>query len=200
MRKQDLYDFIETKTDKSTNLAYKELSRLSKMVREAAKKEFTGLDNIERILKNAGEQMEKVKFVHEVILKDYYSTNDNIRQVTNAMYFGSRTIGKLESVGDYSLKDNREDTRRLLALNYPNFLNFLDSIREEYVSIKEQIDNLETIKNELFAIIKGSRSGKDAYKNLVALNVNMSGFEDSKATLPAVKKLSVNVCVINGDC
>jgi len=61
-------------------------------------------------------------------------------------------------------------------------------------------DDLQTLSEELEAAVKGSTSGKQAYTNLVALGLDMSGFEKSEARLPVVQKLSVDACLINGGC
>lgn len=200
MKKQDLYDFIETKLNKTANELNKEKYALQKDVRVAASKEFKGLESITRILKTASDSMDKLKFAHDELLNGNWSTNNAISNCNSAIYFERNVVDKLQSVGIFSLENDREETRQLLFRNYPIFLNYLDSVRKHYETTEKKLEDVNTLQTELFGVIKGSRSGKDAYKNLVALNVNMSGFEDAQATLPAVQKLSVDVCVINEDC
>ncbi|MYL41791.1 hypothetical protein [Virgibacillus salexigens] len=63
-----------------------------------------------------------------------------------------------------------------------------------------KIDDLKTLKRELDNAVKTSTTGKQAYKNLVSLGVDMKEFKGSENQLPAVQKLSVNPCLVNGDC
>lgn len=68
--------------------------------------------------------------------------------------------------------------------------------------IRRYKEELPQLARDLENVIKVARSGKDAYKSLVVLGVDMKDFESSApgAYLPAVVKLSVDVCIINGEC
>lgn len=61
-------------------------------------------------------------------------------------------------------------------------------------------EGLDTLKNELHAAISNESSGKRAYNALVALGVDMTDLPEVSPNLPAVTKLSVDVCVINNTC
>jgi hypothetical protein len=60
---------------------------------------------------------------------------------------------------------------------------------------------LTTLNTELNNAISNEPNGKRGYNALVALGVDMSDFApNGNPNLPAVVKLSVDVCVLNGDC
>lgn len=59
---------------------------------------------------------------------------------------------------------------------------------------------LDTLKNELNNAITNEQTGKRAYNALVALGMDMSGLPEVNPNLPVVTKLSIDVCVINGNC
>lgn len=199
IRKQDLYDFIETKTSKTKNGLNVQINNILVLVKDAAKQEFKGLDNISRYLKNASDSMEVVREDHKEILRDHYFSNNKVSDCNRAITYGDAVIGRLYEVAKTNL-DNVSTNAVLLDSKYPKLFTVVNGVRKEYEAINDKLRDVEILELELKGIIKGSRSGKDAYKNLVALNVNMSGFEDAQTTLPAVQKLSVDVCVINEDC
>lgn len=199
MRKADLYDFIEIKIAKAKRESYKVITEFDKTIREEAEKEFLGLDNILRNLKNASDSMDKVKLEHKTILFDHWQSNNNINSCNNAMAFKKNVIDRLRDIALWYVKENSKNGD-MLRKEYYDFYQFLESIKPEYVKEVKKLADLDKLEIELKGVVKGSKSAKDAYKNLVALNVNMSGFEEANTTLPAVQKLSVDVCLVNGDC
>jgi uncharacterized protein YdcH (DUF465 family) len=56
------------------------------------------------------------------------------------------------------------------------------------------------LSDELHTLIESCRNGDTAYKRLTELKINMSGFEAASKSLPAVIRLSEDVCILNGDC
>lgn len=199
MRKQDLYDFIEVKLAKTKRELNVQINDILKVVKEAAKKEFVGLENITRYLVNASDSMEKVLLDHKEIMNNNWYTTNTLSHCNSAIRFQDNAVDRLCDIARFNL-DGSHSNSVILDSKYPRLFTVLNEHRKMYESLKKKIENVDKLEKELNGVIKGSRSGKDAYKSLVALNVNMSGFEDSKATLPAVQKLSVDVCLINGDC
>lgn len=68
------------------------------------------------------------------------------------------------------------------------------------VPVHSQLVKLDKLKKELHNAIRNERSGERGYKALVALGVDMDGYEKQSRNLPAVVKLSVDPCLINGGC
>lgn len=61
-------------------------------------------------------------------------------------------------------------------------------------------DGLKQLSKELNNAITNESTGKRGYNALVALGVDMSDLPVLSPNLPAVVKLSVDVCVLNGNC
>lgn len=61
-------------------------------------------------------------------------------------------------------------------------------------------DGLNTLKNELNYAIGNETTGKRAYNALVALGMDMKDLPEANPNLPAVTKLSIDVCILNGNC
>ena len=61
----------------------------------------------------------------------------------------------------------------------------------------KKIEQLNTLKREIFSVIKAERSGEKAYKRLIELGVDMEGFIPVEHQLPAIIHLSVNVGLLN---
>lgn len=66
--------------------------------------------------------------------------------------------------------------------------------------IKLYREGLNTLKDELHAVVSNESTAKKAYNALVALGVDMSDLPEVNPNLPAITKLSVDVCVINDTC
>lgn len=67
----------------------------------------------------------------------------------------------------------------------------------------KKLADLKTLLGELFRAIDIEPNGKRAYKAIAALGLDVSDFEEEqkrKGNLPAVIKLSVDVCLVNGTC
>ncbi|KEQ22327.1 hypothetical protein [Paenibacillus tyrfis] len=60
--------------------------------------------------------------------------------------------------------------------------------------------DLVKLTEEILTIIDSCHNGDKAYKRLEELGVDLKGFKTENSNLPAVIKLSANVCLLNGDC
>ncbi|MBB6670255.1 hypothetical protein [Cohnella nanjingensis] len=74
------------------------------------------------------------------------------------------------------------------------------SVADQHSMAIAEYQDLIKLTDELTTIINSSHSGDKAYKRLKELGVNLSDFDGGSKILPAVVKLSVNPCLINGDC
>lgn len=71
----------------------------------------------------------------------------------------------------------------------------------QVVEITKAIADLKTLEGELLDAVKLESTGKKAYMRLVSLGVDMKDFQPPTVdALPAIVKLSVPVCLLNGDC
>ncbi|WP_110930657.1 hypothetical protein [Paenibacillus bouchesdurhonensis] len=64
----------------------------------------------------------------------------------------------------------------------------------------KKLADLHKLRRELENVIASEANGQRGYKALVALGVDMSEFEAGTSNLPAVVKLSVDPCLLTGNC
>lgn len=76
----------------------------------------------------------------------------------------------------------------------------VSELQVECKGLFKKLNNLERLRLELERVIKNEHNGAKAYKALVALGVDMNGFSEIPDMLPAIVKLSVDVCILNGNC
>jgi hypothetical protein len=197
MKKQDLYNFIETKIASLKRIENEKEKNINQAIRESVAKEVKGLDAIADKFSNLSDLLEKSKSEHEEAFS--WTLNDMIRNCNNLIDFKKSLINSIYN--DVAIANLHRD-RQLVTLQkkYPDTLSVIDSVRPKYKSICIIRANIKTLEVELNSVIKASKTAKDAYKNLVALGVDMKDLEENPVLLPAVQKLSVNVCILNGDC
>lgn len=74
------------------------------------------------------------------------------------------------------------------------------AISESHAKPIAEYKDLVKLTDELTTIIDSSHNGDKAYKRLQELGVDLSDFKGGSNNLPAVIKLSVDPCLINGNC
>jgi hypothetical protein len=63
-----------------------------------------------------------------------------------------------------------------------------------------EYQDIVKLTEEISSIISSNHNGDKAYKRLEELGVDLSDFKFGNTNLPAIIKLSANVCVLNGNC
>lgn len=96
------------------------------------------------------------------------------------------------------LNPNQSEYYRFKCLPLTTAFNELNN--ELQSRIKLYREGLDTLKRELNNAISIESKGKQAYNSLIALGVDLSDLPDVNPNLPAVTKLSVDVCILNGNC
>lgn len=94
----------------------------------------------------------------------------------------------------------REPHRKAISFYSEKLIEITKQMQELTKPLFERITKLKKLHSELEHAIKLEHNGSRAYKALVAFGVDMEGFEEVNANLPAVVKLSVDVCLMNGNC
>ncbi|MEV3733979.1 hypothetical protein ABNC47_22785, partial [Paenibacillus larvae] len=90
----------------------------------------------------------------------------------------------------------REGTNKLMEELQP----LMGQLREELAPKIKDYKDLIKLKKEIATVINTCHNGDKAYKRLLELGVDLSEFKAVSSNLPAVVALSVNPCVLNGDC
>ncbi|MEV2910822.1 hypothetical protein ABNF65_19970, partial [Paenibacillus larvae] len=76
----------------------------------------------------------------------------------------------------------------------------MGQLKEELAPKIKEYKDLFKLKDEITTVIDSSHNGDMAYKRLLELGVDLSEFKAASSNLPEVVALSVNPCVLNGDC
>lgn len=199
MKKKDLYDYIEDKVRKQKQSVIKEMGHMLKLVKDEIRMNLKGADYI----------AQKASVLEEMIGKAiqqniHYDTNtwgmhQKHRHITEIISFENALTENIYNQVVYSYLVYGSNVK-LMEQHYPEVKNFVDSIQKEYAVKNERKDKMDRLYLELNAVIKSSSTGDKAYKNLVALGVDMSDFAPETTHLPVVQKLSEDVCLVNGGC
>lgn len=195
IRKVDLREFIEEKSNKRLN----ELRNIfSAAVGEAftpvvfdAYADLASLevkaDTFHRALDQAIETHKKMRteFKYSRILRE-----------VNSHILGLRK-GIVEDQTRYAVYN-------ILERSTNGLMEGLDDIAADvakrHAKLVAEYQNLSKLTDELTTIIDAAHNGDKAFKQLKELGVNLDGFEGTNPNLPAIVKLSVDPCLLNGDC
>lgn len=102
------------------------------------------------------------------------------------------------------MRDVRE-SHRYLGTSYDRYgskelVKVVEDLIIKAKPLLQKISDSNTLSREIEQIITNAKTGKQAYERLVEVGVNMSDYKTKTNNLPAVVKLSVDPCLINGDC
>jgi hypothetical protein len=194
IRKSDLRDFITNKASARKN----EIWDAARIVVEAAIKPiifriFKDVEPVERL----GQQF------HDALLdlKEKYKRFDKWKINSLISDINSYVIGaRMDIVRDqtnYALYNLlQRSTNALMAevdALVPGFKEQLSRQIAEY-------QDLVKLTEELTTIIDSCHNGDKAYKRLEELGVDFTEFKVANPNLPAIVKLTANVCLLNGNC
>lgn len=194
IRKTDLYKFVE---DKIKALR----SPIWKSVETALKAEFfpviAGMypeaDALERSAQRFHDELEL--FISKHIRFDKWKYSNVVRDV-NTNVIGLRDGLAAQYAGWATWNVLGGATNGLM----PEMDALIPTFKEKYAEEIARYKEIGKLGEELLPIIDGHRNGDKAYKQLQELGVDLTGFDTGTPNLPAVVKLTVDVCLINGNC
>lgn len=194
IRKDDLRDFIAQKAKERKDairgvVLHEVKATISPVVHET----YKGAAPLERQAQQFHDSLSS--FLEEHNNLSTWSRQAIVRDI-NSHVIGLREsiLSKLAVTVTYNLLDrgtNHIDSE---------LLPFVDSLKVELAKNIEKYHALDKLTDEIMTIIDSSHNGSKAHKRLEELGVDLSGFATSSTNLPAVTKLSVDVCVINDNC
>lgn len=182
-RKADLSKEIQvTVTEKMGLLLTELLGNVSEIERISSKFEdlittaihLIGSDSVPEYSKTAVSAANKLCKAHSYFLEDI------VRKAMNALDNPNRTY--------YQFSNN----------------TFQDAVDSLYKELKTKIDlrkhGLDKLQTELNTAISNESKGKQAYNALIALGMDMKDLPEANPNLPMITKLSIDVCILNGNC
>ena len=195
IRKKDLMEFIENKASKRKNeLSEVVRAKVKEALQPIVKERYKEMEPIERQVQSVYDKLTDVLGDSRYTSKQYIK---NVARDINSHILGFRDaqLRRQVNLAIHNMLDG--GTNGLYDDCYP----VVEAVEQD---MAEQIDRYKAHSNltsEIIAIINASTNGNKAYDRLKELGVDLTGFEGSPAAnLPAVIKLSSNVCIFNGDC
>lgn len=194
IRKQDLREFI-------SNKAKVRKDALRDLVRAEIESTFTPIVN--EVYKAADSLERRAQQFHDALLDfieenkrfDYWAMRSIVRDI-NSHVIGMRAdlIRKETNLAASNLLDG--GTNGLIKEVNP----LMGAVKSKMSAKISEYRDLVKLTSEILTILDSSHNGDKAYKRLEELGVDLSGFAVSSQNLPAVIKLSVDPCLINGNC
>jgi hypothetical protein len=198
--KSELYDYVSVKISKQTSGVLSEITDLQQSVKDEIRK---NLKDVEFIVQKASALEEKIDKAIQKNVKYMTNTWSIVNKLSHATGLISFVDTLVNGIYENLVKNYLEwgSGSRTMEEHYPEVKVFVDSIADEHKELQDRRTKINTLNSELKAVIKSSSTGAKAYKNLVELGLDMTDFTPSTATsLPAVQKLSEDVCLVNGGC
>jgi hypothetical protein len=157
---------------------------------------FVDVKKVENHASKFIDEVNNIMEKHEFVLKSWEYRRTIQEMNSNFMSLGIKIKEKMKEEITRTIEKTTD------AYDFGN-----ESINEAVKALQEQmrphykaISNLKTLSIELERAIKNESSASRAYKSLIALGVDMKDYEEAESYLPAIIKLSVDVCMINGNC
>jgi len=201
--KEELREFIEEKTKNKIGIIEEEVdAMINELLQPYFTKHIIG-DELTKIGSTAGKlALDIQKYVETFLLYN--------QMVGNAIYYLNRSIADFEKtiktmvfqkikdvVGEEKSYCTLESARRDKNKYDEELLAITTTAIEKAKPYYRKIHQLTKLKNEIYSVIKAERTGQKAFKRLIELGVDMSGFTPSDVQLPAIMTLSINVNLLN---
>ncbi|MCT1577565.1 hypothetical protein M3E13_11615 [Oceanobacillus kimchii] len=190
--KQSLYDFVEKKVSGKQEELTNEIDSYMKLnIKSHLENELSGINHFAKKLTKLADELETT--MENVNDYESWSRKSRVRDL--------RYVSKIKNdiIGEETHKFKQA------ILNNSNYSKYnadklIDKAKKDLKEVVSKKENLFTLKRELDATIKSSTTGKQAYDALIKLGIDMEDFEGAESQLPAIQKLSVDPCLVNGNC
>jgi len=195
IRKSDLRDFIENKARKrKAELRMLVYSAVESAVKPVIFKKYEGAATVEALADKLHTSLLQLQEQYKHF-RDKWPITRVIRELDSEILclrmdiVKNQTNAVVHNLIDFGTNGYMKEIEETVA-----------SVAESQSKTISEYKDLVKLTDELTSIIDSSRNGDKAYKRLEELGVDLSGFEEAGKNLPAVVKLSVNPCVLNGNC
>ena len=195
--KSGLNDFINAKVRGNIASVNQEIDILINNKLNPILDSFVDCKKVEKSAQTLADEMTKALEKYEKILTGWKYTE--IVQNCNryATVLGQKVRDEVFNTAQEYIKNPQKG---VFDLGSNELNDAVKELQKEARVLYQRINDLGMLRRELERVIKNEPTGGRGYKALVALGVDMEGFEETSGNLPAIVKLSVDVCVLNGDC
>ncbi|ARF67235.1 hypothetical protein B7C51_04500 [Paenibacillus larvae subsp. pulvifaciens] len=194
IKKKDLKDFIMSKVDQRKEDIYKYVrEKIGAAFRPVIYRKFSGVSDVELRAEELHTALKQLAEKHEQHVS--WSIKRIIFDIDRyVMGFRDDIVNREAGYATYNLL--HLETNVLMEELQP----LMGQLKEELAPKVKEYKDLIKLKKEITAVINTCHNGYKAYKRLLELGVDLSEFKTTSSNLPAVVALSVNPCVLNGDC
>ncbi|WP_251560862.1 hypothetical protein [Paenibacillus pasadenensis] len=194
IRKADLRAFIEKKARKrKAEMNQKVLEAMKAAFKPVIHEVYKDLDPIERNAASLHDALLEVKERHRIFRNDWPFSR-TITEVGNLTAMRQDIINEQAGWACHNLLSL--STNRL----HDGLETAYHEVEKSMAAVVKEYRELAKVTDEVLAVVDGSRNGDKAYQKLDELGVDLSGFTPPNPNLPALIKLSADVCVLNGNC
>lgn len=194
--KQQLYDFIEKQVSTQESLIQKEIDTRIDSAVNPILESWINFSEIETLADQLANRLDSAKEVTP------YADSWTYQSVTSDL---NRTVTTMTKRIRNNVRNEirnfvHEPHNTALDTGKSDLNEIAFSLQKEAEPLRKKRADLKKLYKELKNAIAVEPNGSRAYKALVALGVDMKDFESTDSMLPAVVKLSVNPCLLTGDC
>lgn len=188
--KGSLRGFINSKTIDAKKEVHQDISAVFDTLENQLMKEIGQFNPLTDAATKLGDALEE--FLGEHDLKEW----EYERHVRD-----SRDIANL---GHY-IKNNEMSRIKVAVREDKPYSKFgmkgrVEQAKKETKPMYSKLKDIHTLENEMENVILSAGSGKKAYKDLANLGIDMVGYREEDSGLPSIQKLSVDPCLVNGNC
>lgn len=194
IKKDDLREFISGKSKQRKDAILEQArAAIRAEIGPVVSATFSALPYIEHQAQSLYDNLLALKTEHKRF--DYWGFNEVMSDLNK------KIVGLLNR----TIRDEINKIVGVLIIGHtdgwmPELNEVVEQLRLRLDKDAKEYRALAKLGEEINTIIDSSRNGDQAYKKLQELGVDLSGFEAAPANLPAVVKLSVDPCVLNGNC
>lgn len=188
--KGSLRSFMSDKFEKAEKEVWKEISASHDLLKDHLLKELEVFNPVVKTSSKLGDDLEKLldeKRLDEWYYRSYVRDARDIAGIINAI--------KSDEMADIktAIKIDKPYTRFGMA-------DLVKKAKKDVKPLYDKINDVKKLSREVESVILNATSGKKAHRDLISLGIDMSDYKEENANLPSIQKLSVDPCLVNGDC
>ncbi|MEC5422365.1 hypothetical protein QGM71_02525 [Virgibacillus sp. C22-A2] len=151
------------------------------------------LQNLDKAIKQVSKISDEfLKFQEDNGLSDYFYSR-YLRDFNNFTSIKGSTKNKELTSIKFCVRNDK--TYTLFGLEEE-----IEKAKKDLRPKFNKLKDLNKLQSEINAVITNATTGKKAYNDLKILGVDMEDYKEVNANLPAIKKFSVDTCLVNGNC
>lgn len=194
--KGELREFIEYKIAEQEYETHNQIEKLVDEKLDPILEEYAQTGRVEQLASKLEDEVNNVVEKYEHVLSRW------------TYLYALRYLSALQSTEKDIKETVKNKVKKYIADPHHSAFDLQDNslnqaakeLRLQTQPLYKKLEDLSKLRDEIEQVIKNEANGKKAYKALIALGVDLEGLKEKSSNLPAVQKLSVDPCILNGDC